>query len=123
MKQHCGFSLIELLLGLSISSVLIIVLGKLHSSFNLRQSIVKEHRFLLPYLDEFEHFLAQKNERERCGNWFCYQDKETKERIFHKDCPIGCWKYKIHVKQAKENLYEADFFGKTKHLCKICYYL
>lgn len=123
MKQRCGFTLIELLLSLSIFSILIIVLGKLHSSFNLKQSMVKECRLLLPYLDEFEHCLAQKNERERCGNWFCYQDKTTKERIFRKDCPNKFWNYKIHVKSVKENLYEVNFFGKTKHLCKICYYL
>ena len=121
MKRCCGFSLIELLIGLSIFSVLIIVMGKIHSAVATKQAIVKERRLLLPYLDAFEHFLSHRNEGERCGNWFCYQDKTTQERIFCKGCPNQFWRYKIHVKSIKENLYEVDFLGKTRRLCKICY--
>ena len=123
MKRRCGFSLIELLIGLSIFSVLIIVMGKLHSAFTPKQAMVKERQLLLPYLDAFEHFLTRENERERCGNWFCYQDTNTKERIFCKERKNQSWFYKIYVKAIKDNLYEADFLGKTRYLCKIYYCL
>ena len=59
MKRCCGFSLIELLIGLSIFSVLIIVMGKIHSAVATKQARVTERRLLLPCLDAFEHFLSQ----------------------------------------------------------------
>ncbi len=121
MKKCRGFSLMELLLGLSIFSIFIIALGKLQSCFMAKRTRVREQRLLLPYLDAFEHFLSQKNAFERCGDWFCYQDRKTKERIFQKEYPKNVWRYKIQVKFKKTNMYEVNFLGKTRQLCKTCY--
>ena len=123
MKQRNGFSLIELLLSLSVFSVLIIAVGKLHFSFKSKQNNVKEYRLLLPYLDAFEAFLSKKDKNERCGYWYCYQNNKTKERIFTQKNSNNSWRYKLCVTQIKKRLYEIKIFTEKKYLHKFYYYL
>lgn len=123
MKRSLGFTLIEVLVSLSIVSVLYIAFIKTYTCLKARQSIINEQRNLLPYIDVFECFFRSVNEEQRCGTWCCVQDKITKERKFFQEKSNMSWDYKVGVTLKNDNWYEVVFFNKEKSLCKIYYNL
>mgnify|MGYP004687027747 CR=1 FL=1 len=121
-KWCCGFSLIEVLVGLAIFSMLLTAIFKTYSHLKHEQTIVSEQCNLLPYIGAFEYFLVHLDVEQRCGNWYCYQNKVTKNRIFSKEKINKFWRYKIHVKCLENEWYKIVFFNKTKFLGKLYYH-
>lgn len=109
-----GFTLLELLLSLSILSVSFLAFSACLETQKRQNYNIQLYKSFYPFLEAFQWFFHSRIHDEPKGTtWLAYKNEEG-ERKFIKQIPGNEIKYSFKVEvQFKDPFYEVIFFDKT----------
>lgn len=106
-----GFTLLELLLSLSILSVSFLAFSACLETQKRQNYNIQLYKSFYPFLEAFQWFFHNCDEPE--GTWLAYQNKKGK-RKFRRQIPGNEMKYLFKAEiQFKDPFYEVTFLDKT----------